>query len=228
MSCYLNYNCKKYKNNECLENDFCIRKFREDTLFELGLIEPNQRERIPLRVLPSDSPKEEDNFSILSSIEKNILQFVQEGANLYIYSSTCGNGKTAWSLRLAQSYLDKIWHNTEITCKVLYISVPKFLLELKANISRPSAYIEHIHKYVLGADLVIWDDIGSKLGTEFEIENMLSIINNRLDSNKSNIYTSNVTPENLEQILGPRLSSRLLGMSKNINLLGRDKRGLKV
>lgn len=229
MECYLSHNCKKYKNNECVDFDSCIRKFREDTLFDLGLIDLNQRTRIPLRVLPypSDPIKEEENFSILSDIERNIIKFVQDGANLYIYSATCGNGKTAWSLRLAQSYIDKIWHNTEMTCKVLYISVPKFLLELKANISRPSTYIEHIHKYVLTADLVIWDDIGSKLGTEFEIENMLSIINNRLDNGKSNIYTSNIIPENLEQILGPRLSSRVLGMSKQINLLGRDKRGLK-
>lgn len=227
MSCYLEYNCKKFKQGLCKENEFCIRRFREDSLFDLGLIELTQRYRFPMMIFSNDPVTESQSYSRLSEIEKNILEEVSKGTNIYIYSTTCGNGKTAWSLRLAQSYVDKIWHNSEIRCRVLFISVPKFLLELKSNISVKSSYIEHIKKYVLDADLVIWDDIGSKCGTEFEIENMLSLINNRLDSGKSNIYTSNVNPETLEQILGPRLSSRIKGMSQMINFQGRDKRGVR-
>ena len=223
MSCYLDYNCKKFKEGNCKESEFCIRKFREDELFDLGLIELNQRYRFPMRVF---SEEESRTYKRLSDIEKNILQEVEQGHNFYIYSTTCGNGKTAWSLRLAQSYIDKVWHNSEIKCRVLFVSVPKFLLELKSNISERSSYIDHIRKYVLDADLVIWDDIGSKCGTEFEIENMLSIINNRLDNGKSNVYTSNVGPQTLENILGPRLSSRIKGMSESFNFLEKDKRGI--
>lgn len=228
MSCYLSGKCKKYSNNQCTEESFCVRKFREDALFDLALIEDQQRISIPMYVYNTDPRSESEYFKRLSELEKNIYQEVKEGKNLYIYSENCGNGKTAWSLRLARSYVDRIWHDTEVTCKLLYISVPKFLLELKANISSPSKYIEHIYKYVRDVDLVIWDDIGSKCGTEFEIENMLSLINNRLDSGKSNIYTSNITPETLGQVLGPRLASRLVGMSELIHLMGSDKRGLKV
>ena len=31
-------------------------------------------------------------------------------------------------------------------------------------------YITHIKKYVTDCDLVVWDDIGTKIGTEFEID----------------------------------------------------------
>lgn len=228
MSCYLAGNCKKYRNHECTEDSFCIRKFKEDGIFDLGLIELVQRVDIPLYIYNNDPQSESLAFSRLEDIRKSIDLQIQSGRNLYIYSTTCGNGKTAWSLRLARAYVDKIWDSSEITCRVLFISVPKFLLELKANISNHSNYIEHIYKYVRDVDLVIWDDIGSKCGTEFEIENMLSLINNRLDAGKSNIYTSNIPPEILNQVVGPRLSSRLLGLSEIIQLNGGDKRGLSV
>lgn len=228
MSCYLSYNCKKYKSNQCSDEEFCVRKFRQDAIFDLGLFSEKQRERFPMMLYSTDPESESKFYNRLSEIEKNIFNEVQSGKNIYIYSVNCGNGKTAWSLRLAQSYVDKIWHNSEVDCKVLFISVPKFLLELKSNISQKSSYIEHIRKYVLTADLVIWDDIGSKTGTEFEIEHMLSLINNRLDCNKSNIYTSNITPESLESILGPRLSSRIKGLSELICFRGGDKRGVRI
>lgn len=227
MSCYLSHNCKKFKSGTCDEGSFCIRKFKEDAIFDLSLISEEQRKRKNLVVF-EDEVTEAETFKYLGELEKIIHQKVLKGDNFFIYSIGCGNGKTAWSLRLAQSYVDHIWVSSDIGCKVLYISVPKFLLELKANISKKSSYIEHIQKYVLDCDLVIWDDIGSKGGTEFEVENMLSIINNRIDLSKSNIYTSNVPPQNLDQVIGPRLGSRVRGMSTLIQLTGCDKRGLKV
>lgn len=229
INCYLSHNCKKYKDNACLIDTFCIRKFKEDSLFDLGLISEDQRIRKSLVTLPDyDPPEENKRFKELQDIEKNIVSMIESGTNFYIYSSGCGNGKTAWSLRLAQSYIDKIWYDSDITCRVLYISVPKFLLELKSNISNKSSYIEHIQKYVMDCDLVIWDDIGSKGGTEFEIENMLSIINCRIDNKRSNIYTSNILPQNLDAIVGPRLGSRIRGMSHLIELRGVDKRGFSL
>lgn len=228
MGCYLSKGCRKFDENDCPDKVFCIRKFKEDSLFDLGLVEDNQRIDFPLYVYSNDPPEEYQAFSYLNDICLNIESFINSGKNLYLYSTTCGNGKTAWSLRLLRSYVDKIWISSEITCRVLYISVPKFLLELKANISNHSQYIEHIYKHVRTTDLVIWDDIGSKCGTEFEIENMLSLINNRLDAGKSNIYTSNIPPEMLSQVLGPRLGSRVVGMSEVVQLRGGDKRGLKV
>ena len=63
-----------------------------------------------------------------------------------------------------------------IQCKFLFISVPKFFILLKDNITNKNDYIQHIRENITNCDLVIWDDIGTKVGTEFEIENMLNII----------------------------------------------------
>ena len=113
-----------------------------------------------------------------------------------------------------------------MSCKVLFISVPKFLILLKDNISSKNEYITHIKDVVADCDLVIWDDIGTKAGTEFEIENMLNIIDNRLCNGKSNIYTSNLRSNELLDSVGPRLHSRIVNKSVDIELMGSDKRGV--
>lgn len=125
------------------------------------------------------------------------------------------------------SYIDKVWYKKEMKAIALFISVPRFLLELKANISQKSQYIEDIEASVLDADLVVWDDIGSKNGTEFEVSHLLSIIDTRINNGKSNIYTSNLNKEELHNILGDRLYSRIYNYSECIEFVGRDKRGIK-
>ena len=139
-----------------------------------------------------------------------------------------GNGKTEWSLRLAERFISKIWATSDLTCRVLFTSVPRFLLELKDNIANKSEYVEHIKKYVTTCDLVIWDDIATKLGTEFELSHLLSIIDTRVNNGKSNIYTSNVSGVELSKSLGDRLYSRIVNYSTYVlEFKGKDKRGIK-
>lgn len=159
-------------------------------------------------------------------MEEDILNFVNTGTNLYIHSKTCGNGKTAWSLRLLQAYFDKIWYKSELKCKALFIEVPRFLLALKDNIATCSDYVQHIKDNVLDCDLVIWDEIGTKGLTQFEHENILNLINARINAGKSNIYTSNLDDSELHLALGDRLHSRIVNYSVDIVLYGKDKRGL--
>lgn len=228
MSCYLSSNCKKYSSGNCHldDGDFCIRKFKEDKLFDFAMIDDISRNNISFFTYNEDPKSEIDLFKRIIDINNNIKENILLGKNFYLYSDKCGNGKTASALSFCRSYIDSIWIESEITCRVLFINVPRFLLELKSNISQKSDYISYISKNVLTADLVVWDDIGSKLGTEFEIENMLSLINNRLDFHKSNIYTSNILPDQLESVIGPRLASRIVGLSELLRFDGYDKRGV--
>ena len=113
-------------------------------------------------------------------------------------------------------------------CKALFINVPSFLLALKANINEPNEYYQHIKDNVLDCDLVIWDDIGNKIGTEFEISHLLSIIDTRINMGKANIYTSNIPPEQLGNLLDIRLGSRIANASECIQFRGGDKRHLTV
>ena len=177
---------------------------------------------IALYVLP--------NFVDLNSqksyIENKIEEFVNDGKSLYIFSENCGNGKTAWSIRLIQAYLNAVWHKCELRCKALFINVPRFLLELKDNISNKSDYIEHIKANVLDADIVVFDDIAAKVGSDFEIQHLLNYIDNRISLGKTNIYTSNLSRKEMFTAVGERLTSRITNFSEEIELFGADKRNL--
>ena len=218
--------CPFYDSCNHIDCDtFCLKKYKCDYYFKLGLIPENKRYKLPLRV--DADGRDVEAFSSLSQIERNIDEFVNKGDNLYIYSSIAGNGKTSWAFRLLRSYIDKAWYKEDIRPIVMFISVPRFLLELKANISQKSQYIEDIESSVLNANLVVWDDIGNKSGTEFEVSHLLSIIDTRINSGKSNIYTSNLNQEDLHSFLGDRLYSRIYNYSKCIEFVGKDKRGIK-
>ena len=127
---------------------------------------------------------------------------------------------------MIQAYFNKIWIKTDLTCKALFINVPRFLLALKDNISDKNDYVQHIKDNVLICDLVVWDEVGLKNLTSFEHENILSLINARLDLGKANIYTSNLNLNELHESLGDRLYSRIVNYSENITLHGADKRAL--
>ena len=223
-TCCVRQHCAKHKKGYVEESLFCIKNFKMNALYDLSLMSDKQRQHSDLRIDADGTDKEA--FSLLKQFEEHITDFVSEGRNLYLFSTTCGNGKTSWALRLAQAYLNKIWYSTTVDCKVLFISVPKFFIKLKDNISASNEYIAHIKQHVTECDLVIWDDLGTKVGTEFEVENLLNIINNRIDNGKSNIYTSNIIPEDLRHCIGERLYSRTVNLSSVVELKGQDKRGL--
>ena len=221
-TCYMREIC----NGKDCSADFCLRKYKMDSLYSAALMSESQKKHITLKV--DEDGTDLEQFKQLASIEQDIVTFINEGKNLFLHSANCGNGKSSWSLRLAEAYFNKIWARTEIKCRVLFISVPRFLLALKDNITTKSTYVDYIKENVLEADLVIWDDIAAKMGSEFELTHLLNIIDNRLALGKSNIYTSNLNRQQLYTALGERLTSRIANMSIDIELHGADKRILKL
>lgn len=154
-----------------------------------------------------------------------ILNFIEEGNNLYIYSENCGNGKTTWAIRLMYSYFDKIWHKSCFDCKALFVSVPKFLYNCKRSISQDVKGFEELCNLISEVDLVIWDDIGEMKASDYEHQILFQYIDDRINSRKSNIYTSNKNKEQLEDVLGVRLASRIYNCSECVEFLEEDKRG---
>lgn len=219
--CWLKNNCKQL---HCNDENGCLILYKLNYLYTEANIPINLRYNIPLRTDIDGTDLEE--FKQLKNIQDNILNFIQSGTQLLIHSANCGCGKTSWALRLVQTFFNRIWLRSELKCRALFIHVPSFLLALKDNITNKSEYIQHIKENVLDCDLVIWDDIGTKNSTSFESENLLSIIDSRIIAGKSNIFTSNLTDNELHDSLGDRLASRICNLGINIELHGGDKRGI--
>lgn len=218
--CWLKDRCNRI---DC-DKPTCMRLFKLDKLYELALIPLNMRRHITF-VLDKDK-KDLEAFKRLKNIENDIMNFVNEGCSLYLHSQNTGNGKTYFALRLVEDYFDKIWASSPLKCRALFIDVPRFLLALKDNIEEKQDYITHIKSNVLDCDIVIWDDIGTKTATSYEAENLLSMINARINNGKSNIFTSNLNANEIHEYFGDRLASRIVNASSDIELFGADKRGL--
>lgn len=229
-NCYLKDRCAKYQKNptaECkFSNCYCPKLFRLNYLYDEALLSKKQRLYIPLYI--DEDGTDLNEFKRLQSIEQNIEQFVEQGAHAYIHSSNTGNGKSSWAIRFIQAWLEKIWYKSDLRCRALFINVPRYLLAIKDSISNQNDYADHIKKNVQSADIVVFDEIGTKALTNFESEHLLSIIESRIQSDKSNIYTSNLNATDLKLVLGDRLYSRIVNLSSDIELHGVDKRSLMI
>ena len=210
---------KRICTEKCTEN--CIRYKLMYSLFK----QSNLPEALwDYKSLTCDD-KDYQAFKELQAKSDAILNFIANGNNLYIYSENCGNGKTTWAIRLMYSYFDKIWHKSCFDCKALFVSVPKFLYNCKRSISQDVKGFEELCNLISEVDLVIWDDIGEMKASDYEHQILFQYIDDRINSKKSNIYTSNKNKEQLEDVLGVRLASRIYNCSECIEFLEEDKRG---
>ena len=210
---------KRICTEKCTEN--CIRYKLMYSLFK----QSNLPEALWDYKSLTCKDKDYKAFKELQTKSDAILNFIANGNNLYIYSENCGNGKTTWAIRLMYSYFDKIWHKSCFDCKALFVSVPKFLYNCKRSISQDVKGFEELCNLISEVDLGIWDDIGEMKASDYEHQILFQYIDDRINSKKSNIYTSNKNKEQLEDVLGVRLASRIYNCSECIEFVEEDKRG---
>ena len=227
--CKFENDCKKFNSGKCPlanggEIQDCLKLYIIEKLKDEALLTEDQRKPVSLRLDSSKVDKE--SFDRLKVIEKNIVKYVQGGNNLYICSSITGNGKTSFSLKLLNAYLENIWYKSGATCHGLFINVPSFFFAMKENFDKKLDVVEHIKNNITSADLIVWDDIATKGLTPFETELLLSYISNRISCGKSNIYTSNAVGQVLRDCVGDRLYSRIWNRSEIVVFNGVDKRGM--
>ena len=135
-------------------NEFCIRHYKIDALTYMATLEGKQK--YPVQLKPDVVDLEA--FKKLKNIKTNIKDFVESGKNLLIYSEHTGNGKTEWLKKLLLAYFDSIWPFTDIECRGLFISMPKFISAMKANISKEDPYYKYVMDNIIDADVVIFDE----------------------------------------------------------------------
>ena len=210
------------RNSECWYKDVCLAdvsmcnnciKFIEmKNLMETSGL-PKARQ-CPQQLI---APREDmDAYKKLAEIKSGIVEFVEQGGNLYISSEVTGNGKTSWAIKLMLRYFDQIWSGNGLNVRGLFVHVPTFLLKAK-DFKTVDPEFEHLKKYITKVDLVIWDDIASTNLSGYDYSQLLVYLDNRMLAEKSNIFTGNIsTKEELEAKLGQRLASRVYGRNTYI------------
>ena len=222
-NCWLKESCKKCLGSGCPE--VCPKFIKLDYLYKESRLPDNKRVKTKL-VVDSDNT-DLCQFTYLSHIEKTVNKFVDGGKNLYIHSKTCGNGKSEWAIRILQSYLNSVWYSHTLSCAGLFLSVPKYFIDVKDNLYSNSEAISKLNSDILTADIVVFDDVATKTITTFEAEKLFSIVDTRMSAKKSCIFTSNMDTEDMYALLGARLASRIVNFSTELVFMGKDKRKLR-
>lgn len=163
-----------------------------------------------------------EQYRKLADIKSDIVEFVNDGQNLFICSKYTGNGKTSWAIKLMLRYFNDIWAGNGFKVRGLFVNVPTLLLQLK-NFDNPLS--EEYKKRLMNVDLVVWDEIASTSISNYDYGNLLMFLDYRISADKANIFTSNATTsEELEKNVGSKLASRIWNTSMIVQFNGKDRR----
>lgn len=202
------------KNKKC---DGCIRYSEMKYLMDNSGI-PEKRQ------LPSSLTCETEDrqaFICLAEIKADIEAFVSNGESLYITSVNTGNGKTSWAIKLLLKYFDCVWAGNGFNVRGYFVHVPTLLSRLKDFNDNHNA----LRLILETVDVVVWDDIAATKLSDYDISQLMSLIDTRISKKLSNIYTGNIaTKEGLKKTLGDRLASRIWTEDGVIELKGKDRR----
>ncbi len=154
----------------------------------------------------------QSNFNICRRYAQN---FTPQAGNL-LFSGATGLGKTFLSACIARQVADRGYSVVYETAIRLFsdFETEKFGGEEHRGLSR---------KY-LACDLLIIDDLGTEMTTQFTISALYNVVNTRMMDNRATIISTNLAPEALEGRYSPQIASRVLGTYRLLKFAGSDIR----
>jgi DNA replication protein DnaC len=149
---------------------------------------------------------------------RNIGKNLDEGHGFWFFGDV-GTGKTSLAMLVSKAAL-------EAGRSVAIYSMPRLLADIKETYEDGSrrSYME-LFERLCTVDLLHIDDLGAEKRTEWVLEQLYSIVNERWQEQKSMIVTTNLLdPDELRAQIGPRTVSRITEMCVQIPIMGRDRR----
>ncbi len=185
------------------ESDEAFNKFREQKYRD-------EVEEKPESILPKYGiPKKywycsPDTFQGYEALVEKCRKYIQKPESSLLFTGNCGTGKT----HLAISILRELIKNG--LTDVFFKSVPELLLDIRRtfNNSQDITDADIIDHHSLFGLLVL-DDFGAEKITEFTISSLYMIIDRRVREDKPTIITTNLSLDEIEKKISPRIASRL-------------------
>ena len=141
-------------------------------------------------------------------------------ADSLLFSGDTGLGKTFLSACIARVVADRGYSVTYETASRLFNKLER------AKFSNDEEARKDIQKYN-ACDLLIIDDLGTEMPSQFVTAALYSIINDRILESKPMIISTNLTVDDMKLRYSSQIESRLRGCFKRIAFVGTDIRVLK-
>lgn len=169
-------------------------------------------DRWPVTDLSEDVVRAVRRF--VHQIDENIRQ----GKGLWLMGDV-GTGKTTLAMLVSKAALDQGY-------SVAIYSVPSLLAKIRDTYGadRGEQSYDDFYRQLAGVDLLQLDDLGAERQTEWVLEQLYSLVNERYESERSIVVTTNLATDQLEQQVGSRTVSRLTEMTDQLPLYGPDLR----
>lgn len=127
----------------------------------------------------------------------------------------CGTGKTHLAAGIVRELVrDRV--------PVLFRYVPSLLDELRDMVVDGTS--EPIDRLVRRVDVLVLDDLGCEKRTDWAVERLTMIVNERVLGRQVTVVTSNLAPDEAALRLGDRIVSRLLENCRVVNMGEEDYR----
>lgn len=146
-------------------------------------------------------------------------RFGENSVNLLFHGST-GLGKTFLSGCIAHVVSQKGF-------SVVYETTVAALSAYEEQKFHGSETAEARVRLLQSCDLLILDDLGTEMITEFTKSALYTLINIRLLTRKKTIISTNLAPDDLARVYTPQIASRLLGEYQDLPFVGTDIRRLR-
>lgn len=176
-----------------------------------------QDEALRSQTFESDNGRQENMYIAKSYAESFVKDFLEYGLG-FIFWGNVGTGKTFAASCIA-NYL------VERHVPVLMTSFSRIMNEVW-NAKDKDGYYKNFNKY----DLLIIDDLGVERGTNYAMEQVYTVIDERIRSKKPMLITTNLdikqlkNPESIEE---KRIYSRILQVCAPIAFKGENLRELE-
>jgi DNA replication protein DnaC len=144
------------------------------------------------------------------------------GRGLWLFGDT-GTGKTTLAMLVSKAAL-------EAGRSVAIYSLPKLLARIRRTYdSEPGgdSYLAFFER-LTSVDLLHIDDLGAEKRSDWVLEQLYALINERYEAERSVLVTTNLPHQELEDQIGSRTVSRLSQICDEVPLFGSDRRYGKV
>lgn len=149
------------------------------------------------------SPAQQVALEACADYVDNFSKHRREGRCMLLLGKV-GTGKTHLAIAAANHLIN------ECMVKAIYRTVGTLIGEIRATFNECSVESEaHILRELIGADLLVLDEVGATKQSEFELATLFSIINGRYEQCRPTIIVSNLSPAELNDALGARCVDRI-------------------